>query len=122
MRMRRGGGNYQNNDRGGMGGQPGGYNGGAQNNYMGQNSGNFGGDRAQGGDKPFFPPQSRGNYKTELCKYFSQGNCPYATRCSFAHGQHELKDKPAFSGNTNTSGASTPGYQGNYNAPYQHGA
>lgn len=43
--------------------------------------------------KPFIPPQSRGNYKTELCKYYAQGSCPYQGKCSFAHGESELKQK-----------------------------
>lgn len=27
--------------------------------------------------RPFVPPQSRGNYKTELCKFYLSGTCPY---------------------------------------------
>jgi hypothetical protein len=31
-------------------------------------------------------------YKTELCSTFQRtGNCPYGTKCQFAHGHHELK-------------------------------
>jgi hypothetical protein len=43
--------------------------------------------------RPFVPPQSRGNYKTELCKFYLNGTCPYNQKCSFAHGQQELKEK-----------------------------
>lgn len=31
-------------------------------------------------------------YKTELCKHFMDtGNCRYANKCQFAHGEHELR-------------------------------
>ncbi|KAG5509044.1 hypothetical protein JKF63_06052 [Porcisia hertigi] len=31
-------------------------------------------------------------YKTSLCQFFSKGEeCPYAGRCAFAHGEHELQ-------------------------------
>lgn len=31
-------------------------------------------------------------YKTELCKKFQEtGDCPYGTKCQFAHGNHELR-------------------------------
>ncbi|GET87195.1 hypothetical protein, conserved [Leishmania tarentolae] len=31
-------------------------------------------------------------YKTSLCQFFSKGEeCPYAHRCAFAHGEHELQ-------------------------------
>lgn len=59
----------------------------------------------------FNPGQNRGNYKTELCKYFASGNCPYTGKCSFAHGMAELKDKP----NYNNSGG--PHHHGNQMQP-----
>lgn len=31
-------------------------------------------------------------YKTSLCQFFLKGEeCPYAARCAFAHGEHELQ-------------------------------
>ena len=37
-------------------------------------------------------------HKTELCKNFSEtGRCPYARKCRFAHGPHELVSLPAVS-------------------------
>jgi len=34
-------------------------------------------------------------HKTELCKNFSEtGTCPYARKCRFAHGSHELVNLP----------------------------
>lgn len=60
-----------------------------------QQSGNHGYNNYQqnyqGDNQQFKPP--RQNYKTELCKYYQQGNCPYNQKCSFAHGQQELKEK-----------------------------
>ncbi|KAI9017449.1 eIF4-gamma/eIF5/eIF2-epsilon-domain-containing protein [Gaertneriomyces semiglobifer] len=35
-------------------------------------------------------------YKTRLCERFeTEGHCPYGSRCTFAHGQVELRDRPA---------------------------
>lgn len=34
------------------------------------------------------------NYKTEMCKAWGKsGNCPYGSKCKFAHGVHELRLK-----------------------------
>lgn len=34
-------------------------------------------------------------FKTELCVKFQElGSCPYNTRCRFAHGEAELRQKP----------------------------
>ena len=33
------------------------------------------------------------NYKTQRCKFFDeQGNCKFGKNCSFAHGDHELRN------------------------------
>ena len=33
-------------------------------------------------------------FKTEICKFWQlNGTCEYSDSCSFAHGQHELKQK-----------------------------
>ncbi|KAK7196569.1 zinc finger (CCCH type) protein [Novymonas esmeraldas] len=33
-------------------------------------------------------------YKTSLCQFFAKGEaCPYAGRCAFAHGDHELQSE-----------------------------
>uniref|UniRef100_K3W6M5 C3H1-type domain-containing protein n=1 Tax=Globisporangium ultimum (strain ATCC 200006 / CBS 805.95 / DAOM BR144) TaxID=431595 RepID=K3W6M5_GLOUD len=39
------------------------------------------------------PQTARNNlYKTELCKHFMEtGACRYASKCQFAHGEHELR-------------------------------
>mmetsp|Transcript_80268 Transcript_80268/g.186404 ORF Transcript_80268/g.186404 Transcript_80268/m.186404 type:complete len:164 (-) Transcript_80268:123-614(-) len=33
-------------------------------------------------------------HRTELCKYFMQGECPNGRRCKFAHGLSALRPKP----------------------------
>merc|ERR1719356_1302671 len=30
-------------------------------------------------------------YKTRYCMNFAQGQCTYGLRCTFAHGEHELR-------------------------------
>lgn len=38
---------------------------------------------------------NRNLYKTELCDTYEEfGECPYGPRCRYAHGKHELKEKP----------------------------
>eukprot|EP00808_Paulinella_micropora_P000334 g32563.t1 len=32
-------------------------------------------------------------FKTELCANWQQGKCPYESRCNYAHGQDELRDR-----------------------------
>lgn len=116
----RGRGGYDNNSRGGYMRQPnrrGGYQSTSSMNGQSMNSGHstptyFGGqgsgpNQSYNSDKPFIPPQSRGNYKTELCKYFAQGSCPYQGKCSFAHGEPELKQKQIHS-----NGGQSNSYQG----------
>ena len=57
-------------------------------------AGGMQGQSSYGGQqRPYVHPQSKANYKTELCKYFMQGSCPYEGKCSFAHGQAELREK-----------------------------
>ena len=33
-------------------------------------------------------------YKTELCKNFDLGVCPFGIKCRYAHGPVELRRKP----------------------------
>ena len=35
----------------------------------------------------------RKKYKTALCANFMDGTCPYAEKCNFAHGDHELRGR-----------------------------
>jgi hypothetical protein len=53
----------------------------------------MGGMYGQNQWRPNVNPQNKANYKTELCKYFLQNACPYEGKCSFAHGQAELREK-----------------------------
>lgn len=49
--------------------------------------------------EPFKPGPafgSKSNYKTVLCKYFAQGSCKNADKCSFAHGPAELRGGAEF--------------------------
>ncbi|KAI9207071.1 uncharacterized protein BJ171DRAFT_311248 [Polychytrium aggregatum] len=40
-------------------------------------------------------------YKTRLCERFEiEGNCPYGSHCTFAHGTIELRDRKTFGGET----------------------
>jgi hypothetical protein len=32
-------------------------------------------------------------YKTELCRNWMSGFCPFDSKCAFAHGKEELRDK-----------------------------
>nr|CAG8581482.1 1680_t:CDS:2 [Entrophospora candida] len=51
-------------------------------------------------------------YKTRLCERFMKENfCQYGPKCNFAHGEHELKEKP----NTTTNNTTT--VHGNNNHP-----
>jgi len=66
-------------------------------------------------------------YKTVLCKGFaSTGGCPYGAKCNFAHGQAELRAKPAaaappFIPSTSQQYA-PPGSYSVAAAPYPYGA
>ena len=46
-------------------------------------------------------PGSSQNFKTVACKYFESGNCKYGDNCTYAHGNTELKPKPAGEGQDN---------------------
>src|SRR5574343_76875 len=35
---------------------------------------------------------NRQKYKSEICKYWENGNCPYGKKCIFAHGAEELRN------------------------------
>jgi len=38
--------------------------------------------------------KQNGLYKTQICKHYKEGNpCNMADKCSFAHGEHELRGK-----------------------------
>lgn len=48
------------------------------------------GGRPQG---QFRQPGANQKYKTVKCKYFDQyGQCKYGDKCSFAHGDQELRE------------------------------
>ena len=32
-------------------------------------------------------------YKTSICRYWEQGDCPFGERCCYAHGKNELQDR-----------------------------
>lgn len=68
--------------RGGRGGGRGGFN----NNF--NNGGHF-------------QQQQSANHKTQLCKNFEQGECKYGAKCSFAHGEGELKKSNSAPSNVN---------------------
>jgi hypothetical protein len=35
------------------------------------------------------------NYKRDICKYYESGRqCPYQNRCSFAHGNNDIRTQP----------------------------
>ena len=36
---------------------------------------------------------SQKKHKTEICRRWESGNCPFKGKCAFAHGEHELKPK-----------------------------
>eukprot|EP00742_Colponemidia_sp_Colp-10_P000597 GILJ01000653.1.p1 GENE.GILJ01000653.1~~GILJ01000653.1.p1 ORF type:complete len:293 (-),score=23.12 GILJ01000653.1:327-1205(-) len=41
------------------------------------------------------PGQSHPNYKTVKCKFFEQGTCKFGAKCSFAHGDQDMRAKHA---------------------------
>lgn len=45
-------------------------------------------------DQPAQGEQTVGlhNYKTVMCKYWEQGKCKYQQKCSFAHGDPEMRN------------------------------
>jgi hypothetical protein len=58
-------------------------------NYRGGGGGaSFGGGRGGFGG-------NMSNFKTVKCKYFDSGKpCPYQNKCSYAHGNDELRANP----------------------------
>ncbi|KAJ3064783.1 nudix (nucleoside diphosphate linked moiety X)-type motif 2, partial [Quaeritorhiza haematococci] len=52
-------------------------------------------------------------YKTRLCeRYETEGFCPYGSRCTFAHGTVELRDRPTYGGdNEKKDGPENPLYK-----------
>ncbi|KAL4506830.1 hypothetical protein ABPG72_001251 [Tetrahymena utriculariae] len=52
----------------------------------------------QGSSSSTTEPQNliqKGRYKTELCRNFQlHGTCNYGKKCQYAHGRHELQQKP----------------------------
>ena len=55
---------------------------------------------------PARPPRKPGKgldfklkYKTEVCRNWEAGRCPYAHSCAFAHGYQELRNKQHLSKN-----------------------
>ncbi|XP_047084205.1 putative zinc finger CCCH domain-containing protein 21 [Lolium rigidum] len=48
-------------------------------------------DEAQGDGEVEVEAYRQGTHKTELCNKWEQGTCPYADRCRFAHGLHEMR-------------------------------
>jgi butyrate response factor 1 len=48
-------------------------------------------DEAQGDGELEVEAYRQGTHKTELCNKWEQGACPYADRCRFAHGLHEMR-------------------------------
>ena len=41
-------------------------------------------------------------FKTEICRNWTQGICEFGTKCTFAHGQHELRLRDTAVGNYRT--------------------
>jgi hypothetical protein len=42
------------------------------------------------------PISKNPNFKTSLCQNYMTGlYCSFADRCQYAHGKHELREKPA---------------------------
>ena len=65
------------------------YGRGGNNMYNSNGRGGRGGyDNSRGG----FNGGQMSNYKTIKCKYYESGkNCPYQNKCSYAHGQEDLR-------------------------------
>ncbi|KAJ1978361.1 hypothetical protein H4R35_001936, partial [Dimargaris xerosporica] len=71
--------------------------GGGGGDYMGRNHlfGNSYGSSSSGSQRP--NPADNPLYKTRLCeKFMTDGFCQYGHKCHFAHGEEELKQRPAF--------------------------
>eukprot|EP00347_Sterkiella_histriomuscorum_P024009 403332620 len=73
-----------------------------------------GGRGGRGGFQNFNTQGRDQTFKTALCKNFEQGNCKYGDKCSFAHGDHELKKggSPSGPGKFNLNPPPVPGLAG----------
>ena len=45
-------------------------------------------------------PNDDSKFKTGMCRHWMSGSCDHGDRCSFAHGEHELR-QPTHHGNDN---------------------
>ena len=45
--------------------------------------------------KKVHSPEYKEKYKTELCRNWLNGSCSFDTKCVFAHGREELREKNA---------------------------
>lgn len=101
----------RNQDRGGRGGMRGGFkNQNTNGNFRGNNGQMRGGfnnfnnrqgqqqkmgmqhDKMQKHMQNNANPSLNANYKTVMCRHFEQhGNCIYKDKCSYAHGEEELR-------------------------------
>lgn len=43
--------------------------------------------------RPASEQDFRNKFKTELCRNWEDGICPFSEKCTFAHGDSELRDK-----------------------------
>ncbi|OMJ81003.1 hypothetical protein SteCoe_18616 [Stentor coeruleus] len=43
--------------------------------------------------KPKRETDFKAKYKTEICRNWSQGICEFGNKCTFAHGENELRNK-----------------------------
>ena len=43
--------------------------------------------------KKLHSPDLKEKYKTELCRNWANGFCPFDDKCAFAHGRQELREK-----------------------------
>ena len=44
-------------------------------------------------DKKLYSSDFQEKYKTELCRNWLNGFCPFENKCVFAHGRDELREK-----------------------------
>ncbi|KAJ1558655.1 hypothetical protein HK405_013234, partial [Cladochytrium tenue] len=65
-------------------------------------------DAAQAGKKAAGTGDANPLYKTRLCERFeTDGTCPYGSRCTFAHGAAELRDRSTFIGGADAAADTT---------------